>query len=195
MLNRMRETIPSPNSPGEVRLSKVILVVKCSAASSLYICLDRALSKLRVCRGLLSPPLTHRVQEHGTVKPVYNGPVYIGHPVYYGHRTTSQNFQLPCIFCKGHPVYYGHRTTSQNFQLPCIFCKVDLYIAITLYITVTLPFPKCYREEEIFCPFQNIHPKGVHCLWWGVGAPMVRVTPCLKGKNYEQLFNRHLNIF
>ena len=48
-----------------------------------------------------------------TVQPVYNGFVYIGHPA-----------------------YYGHLTTSQNFQLPYIFCKVDLYIA------VTLPFPK-----------------------------------------------------
>ena len=36
MLNRMGETIPNSNSPGEVGLSKVILAVKCSAASSLY---------------------------------------------------------------------------------------------------------------------------------------------------------------
>lgn len=36
MLNRMRETSPNSNSPGEVGLSKVILAVKCSAASSLY---------------------------------------------------------------------------------------------------------------------------------------------------------------
>ena len=36
MLNRMRETIPNSNSPGEVGLSKLILAVKCSAASSLY---------------------------------------------------------------------------------------------------------------------------------------------------------------
>ena len=35
MLNRMRETIPNSNSPGEVGLSKVILAVKCSATSSL----------------------------------------------------------------------------------------------------------------------------------------------------------------
>ena len=54
-----------------------------------------------------------------TVKPLYNAPVY-----------------------SGRPEYYGHRTTSRNFQLPYIFCKVDLYIAVTLYITVTLPFPK-----------------------------------------------------
>ena len=42
----------------------------------------------------------------------------------------------------GHPVYYGHRPTSQNFQLPSIFCKLDLYKVITLYTTVTLPFAK-----------------------------------------------------
>ena len=54
-----------------------------------------------------------------TVTPLYNAPVY-----------------------SGHPVYYGHQTTSRNFQLPYIFCKVHLYIAVTLYITVTLTFPK-----------------------------------------------------
>ena len=36
----------------------------------------------------------------------------------------------------------GHQTTSQKFQFPFIFCKVDLYIAVTLYIMVTLSFPK-----------------------------------------------------
>ena len=41
-----------------------------------------------------------------------------------------------------HPVYYSHQTTSQKFQLPYIFCKVDLYIAVTLYIMVTLSCPK-----------------------------------------------------
>ena len=35
--------------------------------------------------------------------------------------------------CSSHPVYYGHWTISQNFQLNFIFCKVDLYIAVTLY--------------------------------------------------------------
>ena len=40
----------------------------------------------------------------------------------------------------GHPVCYGHRPSSQNFQLPYIFCKLDLYKVITLYTTVTLPF-------------------------------------------------------
>ena len=52
--------------------------------------------------------------DDNTVKPVCNGPVY-----------------------SSHPLYYGHRTTSQNFQLPCIFCKVDLYIAVALYVMVT----------------------------------------------------------
>ena len=36
MLNRMRETVPNSNSPGDVGLRKVIPAVKCSAASSLY---------------------------------------------------------------------------------------------------------------------------------------------------------------
>ena len=45
--------------------------------------------------------------------------------------------------CSSHPVYYGHWTISQNFQLNFIFCKVDLYIAATLYIMVTADnFPK-----------------------------------------------------
>ena len=33
-----------------------------------------------------------------TVKPVYNGPVYSGHPVYNGHWTTSQKI-VPFIYC------------------------------------------------------------------------------------------------
>ena len=59
------------------------------------------------------------VKNGDTVKPAYNGPVYSGHPVCYGDRTTSPNFQLPYIFLQSY-----------------------LYIAVTLYITVTLPFPK-----------------------------------------------------
>ena len=35
-------------------------------------------------------------------------------------------------------LYITVTATSQNFQLPYIFCKVYLYIAVTLYITVTL---------------------------------------------------------
>ena len=61
-----------------------------------------------------------------TVKPVHNFPVY-----------------------SSHPVYYGHRTMSQNFQLPYIFRKVDMYIAVTLYTTVTLPFPKGDRCTQV----------------------------------------------
>ena len=62
---------------------------------------------------------------HAAVKPVYNGPLY-----------------------SGHPVYYNHRTTSQNVQLPYIFCKVDLYtcLEVTLYITVILPFVKVHLD-------------------------------------------------
>ena len=58
-----------------------------------------------------------------TVQPVYNGLVY-----------------------NGHSAYYGHRTTSQNFQSPYIFCKVDLYIAVTLHIKVTGQIPKIFSS-------------------------------------------------
>ena len=55
----------------------------------------------------------------------------------------------------GHAVYYGHRTTTQNFQLSYIFCKVALCIAATLYITVTLPFPKGDHCTQVWlCCFQ-----------------------------------------
>ena len=79
MLNRMKETIPNSSSPGEVGLSKVILAVKCSAASNLYT--SSRQSPIEVdsfgggTRMLSSPPLTHRVREHGIVKPLYKGPV------------------------------------------------------------------------------------------------------------------------
>ena len=33
----------------------------------------------------------------------------------------------------------SHWATSQNFQLPYIFCKVDLYIVVTLYIMEPKP--------------------------------------------------------
>ena len=44
-------------------------------------------------------------------------------------------------------VWELHVSTPYEFliifdSLPYIFCKVDLYIAITLYITVTFPFPR-----------------------------------------------------
>ena len=47
---------------------------------------------------------------------VYNGPVYSGHSI-----PITVTGQLP-----------------ENFQLPYIICKVDLYIAVTLHLTVTL---------------------------------------------------------
>ena len=49
------------------------------------------------------------------------------------------NLYITALDSSGHPVYYGHRTASQNFQFLYIFCKVDLYIAVTWYITVTFP--------------------------------------------------------
>lgn len=80
MLNRMRETIPNSNSPGEVGLSKLILAVKCSAASSLYTSSRRSPIEVDSFGGgggtrmLSSPPLTHGVREHLIVKPLYKGP-------------------------------------------------------------------------------------------------------------------------
>ena len=65
-----------------------------------------------------------------------------------GFTYLQSNLYITALCIAGHPVYYGHRRTSQNFQLPYIFCKVDLYIAVTLYITVTLPFPKGGRSPE-----------------------------------------------
>ena len=66
------------------------------------------------------------------VKPVFNGLVYSSYHVYYGHQTT------------------------QNFQLPYTFCRVDLYIAVTLYIMVTLPFPEgdhCCTQVCLYLKF------------------------------------------
>ena len=39
--------------------------------------------------------------------------------------------------------------TSQDFQLPYIFCRVDLYIAVTQYVTVILPFPRSDRSTQV----------------------------------------------
>ena len=53
-----------------------------------------------------------------TVKHVCNGPVFSGHPVYYGHRTTSQNFQLPYIFCKVDVYNYSdHPSHNVHFAI------------------------------------------------------------------------------
>ena len=45
-----------------------------------------------------------------------------GQALYYGHLTTSQNIQLPYIFCKvdlnsNHPVYNSHLSISQEWSL------------------------------------------------------------------------------
>ena len=64
-----------------------------------------------------------------TFKPVYNDPVY-----------------------SGHPVYYGHRTTSQNFQWPYVFYKVDLYIkVVTLYNNSHLAISLLYTGLTVHC--------------------------------------------
>ena len=56
-----------------------------------------------------------------TVKPVCNGPVFSGNPVYYCHPTTSQSFQLPYtnvfsakLSCSGHPAYNVHLAISRG---------------------------------------------------------------------------------
>ena len=57
---------------------------------------------------------------------IYNGPVYSGHP-----ETVTD--QLP-----------------KNFQLAYIFCNVDLYIAVILHLTITLPFPKSDHCTQVW---------------------------------------------
>ena len=64
----------------------------------------------------------------------------------------QSNLYITALCISSHLVYYGHRKTSQNFQLPYIFCKVELYIAVILYITVTLPFPNGDRCTQV-CPY------------------------------------------
>lgn len=47
---------------------------------------------------------------------ICSGPVYSGHTVYYGHRTTSQNFQLPLIVfsSKLTCIYNGYLAISER---------------------------------------------------------------------------------
>ena len=99
-----------------------------------------------------------------TVKPVYNGPVY-----------------------SGHTVYYCHQTTSQNFQLPYISFKVELYISVTLYITVTLPFPKGDRCTQVWSAVPAWPIQAFRFLWWCIkmwaektaSGLRVKVSSCL----------------
>ena len=63
----------------------------------------------------------------GTVKPVYNGPVDSGHPVYYAHWTT---FQFPLYFLKSWPVYSGHPVYNDHLA---IFQGWPLYTGFTVY--------------------------------------------------------------
>ena len=79
-----------------------------------------------------------------TVKPVYNGPVYSGHPVN---------------------------------QLPYIFCKFDLYISVSLYITVTLPFLK--GEGKVFFHTYDILR----------GSPIGFFNPVIPTRNFMQSRN------
>ena len=58
--------------------------------------------------------IIRRNSESSTVKPVYNGPVYIGHPVYYGHLTTSPTFSAALYFLQTWPVYSGHTVDNSH---------------------------------------------------------------------------------
>ena len=67
----------------------------------------------------------------------------------YHERASLDTVKPRTALLSGDPAYHGHRTTSQNFQLPYNFCEVDLYIAVTL-CTVTLPFPKGDRSTQVW---------------------------------------------
>ena len=60
-----------------------------------------------------------------TVEPVYNGPVYRGHPVYNGHWTTTQKssliFTVKLTFIKRSPAYSG-RSHPLDFLNPQFHC-------------------------------------------------------------------------
>ena len=66
----------------------------------------------RITCAKATTPASPSLAKNITVKPVYNGPVYNGHPVYHGHQTTSRKSCLTftailtCI--KRSPVYNGH---------------------------------------------------------------------------------------
>ena len=94
----------------------------------------------------------------------------------YGHT---------CILYCGHPGYYGHRTTSQDVQLPYIICKVDLCtcLAVTLYITVILPFPKGHLDYMTM--YSSLNPGRLVPSW----DMITRVTAKFEFR-YEGLKNK-----
>ena len=53
-----------------------------------------------------------------TVKPVYNDPIYSGHPLYYGHRTISKNVSVALYFLPSWPVYSGQPVYNGYLAIP-----------------------------------------------------------------------------
>ena len=54
---------------------------------------------------------------------------------HFPHKSKIQsNLYITALYIAVTLYIISHWATSQNFQLPYIFCKVDLYIVVTLYI-------------------------------------------------------------
>ena len=77
-------------------IKPVIIQDPSACAHSKYFMVMRKLSRMKGGVELLSRAL-RTVDFEATVRPVYNGSVYSGHPVYYGLRTTSQKISTQQI--------------------------------------------------------------------------------------------------
>ena len=107
-------------------------------------------------------------------------------PQYFRYVMTPQPcYGQTCILCSGHPVYYGHRTTSQTVHCLYIFCKADLYtcLAVTLYITVILPFPKVHLD--CMTMYSSLNPGWVVQSW----DTIIQVTAKFEFR-YDSLKNK-----
>ena len=99
-----------------------------------------------------------------TVKPVYNGPVYSGHPLYNGHWTTSQKsslifpVKLTCI--KRSPVYNGRGH-------PLDFLNVQFHYLLPVYNGHEIGFWLTNNARDIS---MTLTPTGgrrsERSLWW-----------------------------
>ena len=59
---------------------------------------------------------------------------------HFPHKSKIQsNLYITALYIAVTLYIISHWATSQNFQLPYIFCKVDLYIVVTLYIMESKP--------------------------------------------------------
>ena len=52
-----------------------------------------------------------------TIEPVWTGPVYSGHLVYYSHRTDFPRFSVALYFLQSWPVYSGHPVCNGHFAI------------------------------------------------------------------------------